>query len=230
MKKLLLLIGLLALTLSAFSQKKDYLYTLETGKGKLNFVLYDETPLHKANFEKLVKSRFYDGLLFHRVIQNFMIQGGDPNSKNAEKDARLGNGGDQLERVPFEYHPARFHKKGVIAAARDNNPEKKSSACQFYIVQGKKFTDTELDNFENRNDLKYTEAQRTVYKTLGGTPHLDKNYTVFGEVVGDSGLIDTIAGVKIDSFNRPEEDQKMKISMKKMKRKKITKKYGYSYL
>lgn len=230
MKKLLLLTGFLTLTWSAFSQKKDYLYTLETDKGKLNFVLYDETPLHKANFEKLVKSGFYNDLLFHRVIQNFMIQGGDPNSKNAEKDARLGSGGDQLERVPFEYHPTRFHKKGVIAAARDNNPEKKSSACQFYIVQGKKFTDTELDNFENRNDLKYTEAQRTVYKTLGGTPHLDKNYTVFGEVVGDTALIDAIAAVKTDSFNRPEEDQKMKITMKKMKRKKITKKYGYTYL
>ncbi len=230
MRRLLLLTSFLTVTMSAFSQKKDYVYTLETDKGKLNFVLYDETPLHKTNFEKLVKSGFYDGLLFHRVIQNFMIQGGDPNSKNAEKDARLGGGGDHLERVPFEYHPTRFHKKGVIAAARDNNPEKKSSACQFYIVQGKKFTDTELDNFENRNDLKYTEPQRTIYKTLGGTPHLDKNYTVFGEVVGDTGLIDAIAGVKTDSFNRPEEDQKMKISMKKMKRKKITKKYGYSYL
>ncbi len=230
MKKLLLLTSFLALAVSAFSQRKDYLYTLETDKGKLYFVLYDETPLHKANFEKLVRSKFYNGLLFHRVIQNFMIQGGDPNSKNAEKGARLGSGGDQLERVPFEYHPARFHKKGVIAAARDNNPEKKSSACQFYIVQGKKFTDTELDVFENRNSLKYTDAQRTVYKTLGGTPHLDKNYTVFGEVVGSTGVVDEIAGVKTDSFNRPEEDQKMKISVKKMKRKKITRKYGYSYL
>lgn len=230
MKKLLLFTAFVALSSSAFSQKKDYLYTLETDKGKLHFILYDETPLHKTNFEKLVKSKFYDGLLFHRVIQNFMIQGGDPNSKNAEQGARLGSGGDQLERVPFEYHPARFHKKGVIAAARDNNPEKKSSACQFYIVQGKKFTDTELDNFENRNGLKYTETQRTVYKTLGGTPHLDKNYTVFGEVIGGTGLVDEIAGVKTDSFNRPEEDQKMKISMKKMKRKKIAKKYGYTYL
>ena len=230
MRKLLLLTILLTLGISAFSQKKDYLYTLETDKGKLYFVLYDETPLHKANFEKLVQSKFYDGLLFHRVIRNFMIQGGDPDSRNAEKDARLGGGGGQMERIPFEYHPARFHKKGVIAAARDNNPEKKSSACQFYIVQGKKFTDTDLDAFENKNDLKYTEAQRTAYKTLGVTPHLDKNYTVFGEVVGSTALLDTIAGVKTDSFNRPEEDQKMKISMKKMKRKKITKKYGYTYL
>ena len=230
MRKLVLLTTLLVLTASAFAQKKDYLYTLETDKGKLEFVLYDETPLHKANFEKLVKSGFYNGLLFHRVIQNFMIQGGDPNSKNAEKEARLGSGGGDMERTPFEYHPARYHKKGVIAAARDNNPEKKSSACQFYIVQGKKFTDTELDAFENKNGVKYTEDQRTVYKTLGGTPHLDKNYTVFGEVVSGLILVDKIAAEKTDSFNRPEADQKMKISMKKMKRKKITKKYGYSYL
>lgn len=230
MKKLLVLASFLALSASVFSQKKDYLYTLETDKGKLHFVLYDETPLHKANFEKLVGSGFYDGLLFHRVIQNFMIQGGDPDSKNAEKGARLGGGGDQMERIPFEYHPARFHKKGVIAAARDGNPEKKSSACQFYIVQGKKFTDTDLDAFEKKNNLKYTEAQRSTYKTIGGSPHLDKNYTVFGEVVGDVTLLDAIAGVKTDSFNRPEEDQKMKVSMKKMKRKKITKKYGYRYL
>lgn len=230
MKKLLLFAAVLNLSLSAFSQKKDYVYTLETDKGKLYFILYDETPLHKANFAKLVKSKFYDGLLFHRVIQNFMIQGGDPNSKNAEQGDRLGGGGDQPERIPFEYHAARFHKKGVIAAARDNNPEKKSSASQFYLVQGKKFTDTELDNFENKNGVKYTEAQRNVYKTMGGTPHLDKNYTVFGEVLGSTDLIDAIAGVKTDSFNRPEEDQKMKVTMKKMKRKKITKKFAYSYL
>ena len=230
MKKLLILSSLLTLSASVFSQKKDYLYTLETDKGQLHFVLYDETPLHKANFEKLVSSGFFNGLLFHRVIKDFMIQGGDPESRNAEKGARLGGGGGNMERIPFEYNPARFHKKGVIAAARDNNPEKKSSACQFYIVQGKKITDSELDALEKRNDLKYTEAQRATYKTLGGTPRLDKNYTVFGEVVGTTDLIDTIAGVKTDSFDRPEEDQKMKISMKKMKRKKITKKYGYKYL
>ena len=221
---------MLVCTASAYSQKKDYLYTLETDKGKLHFVLYDETPLHKANFEKLVESGFYNDLLFHRVIQHFMIQGGDPDSRNAEKEARLGGGGGDLERIPFEYASTRYHKKGVIAAARDNNPEKKSSACQFYIVQGKKFTDTELDAFEKRNDLKYTDAQRETYKTVGGTPHLDKNYTVFGEVVSGIALVDAVARVKTDSFNRPEEDQKMKISMKKMKRKKISKKYGYVYL
>lgn len=228
MKKVLLIAAIMPLGL--FAQKKDYVYTLESGNEKIQFLLYEETPLHKRNFQKLVKGKFYDGLLFHRVIQNFMIQGGDPESKHAEAGARLGSGGDNLERIPFEYHPSRFHKKGVIAAARDNNPEKKSSACQFYIVQGKKFTDTEIDGFEKRTGAKYTEEQRNTYKTLGGTPHLDKNYTVFGEVLGSTALLDKIAAVKTDESNRPLEDQRMKISMKKMRKKKITKKYGYNYL
>lgn len=228
MKKLFFLAA--CLPMSLFAQKKDYVFTLESGKEQIHFLLYEETPLHKKNFKALVKKKFYDGLLFHRVIQNFMIQGGDPESKNAVAGARLGSGGDQLERVPFEYHPARYHKKGVIAAARDNNPEKKSSACQFYIVQGKKFTDSEIDAFEKRTGATYTEEQRNTYRTVGGTPHLDKNYTVFGEVLGSTALLDKIAAVKTDESNRPLEDQKMKISMKKMRKKKITKKYGYTYL
>jgi cyclophilin family peptidyl-prolyl cis-trans isomerase len=228
MKKILFLLAILPI--SAFAQKRDKVYTLTSGKDKIRFVLYDETPLHKKNFASLVSKKFYHGLLFHRVIKDFMIQGGDPNSKKAKPGERLGNGGDHLERIPFEYHPERFHKKGVIAAARDNNPEKKSSACQFYIVQGKKFNDEDLDKFETRNQLKYTPSQRETYKTIGGTPHLDKNYTVFGEVVGDLSLLDKIAAVKTDEFNRPVEDQKMKITAKKMSRKKITKKYGYTYL
>ncbi len=228
MKKLFFLAA--CLPMSLFAQKKDYVFTLESGKEQIHFLLYEETPLHKKNFKALVKKKFYDGLLFHRVIQNFMIQGGDPESKNAVAGARLGSGGDQLERVPFEYHPARYHKKGVIAAARDNNPEKKSSACQFYIVQGKKFTDSEIDAFEKRTGATYTEEQRNTYRTVGGTPHLDKNYTVFGEVLGSTSLLDRIAAVKTDESNRPLEDQKMKISMKKMRKKKITKKYGYAYL
>lgn len=228
MKKILLLAVCLPLGLMA--QRKDRVYTLTSGKEKIQFVLYDETPLHKQNFQNLVKKKFYDDLLFHRVIQNFMIQGGDPESKKALAGARLGSGGDEVARVPFEYHPARFHKKGVIAAARDNNPEKKSSGCQFYLVQGKKFTDAEIDGFEKRTGANYTEEQRTIYRTVGGTPHLDKNYTVFGEVLGSTALLDTIAAVKTDEANRPLEDQKMKISMKKMRKKKITKKYGYKYL
>ena len=212
-----------------FAQKKDYVLTLETDKGKVNMILYDETPLHKANFLKLTKDKFYDGLLFHRVIENFMIQGGDPNSKNAEKGQSLGSGGGDLERIPFEYNEKRYHKKGALAAARDGNPEKKSSATQFYIVQGKKFTDQELDGFETKNNLKYSADQREMYKNIGGTPHLDKNYTVFGEVIGSTQLVDDIAKVKTGQANRPEEDQRMKITVKKLRKKKITKLYGYKY-
>ncbi len=229
MRKLLELLLTLIIVIPALGQKKDNVYTLETEKGKLQFILYPETPLHKANFEKLVKNKFYDGLLFHRVIENFMIQGGDPNSKNAQSGERLGNGGGDLERIPFEYNEARYHKKGAIAAARDNNPEKKSSACQFYIVHGKKFKDSDLDQFETRNNFKYTPEQREIYKTTGGTPHLDKNYTVFGEVIGGLSLVDSIASVKKDQSDRPEEDQRMKITVKKLRKKKITKLYGYKY-
>jgi cyclophilin family peptidyl-prolyl cis-trans isomerase len=227
--------GLVILFISLMSsmfvsaQKKDHVLTLETDKGKLHMILYDETPLHKANFKKLVKSKFYDGLLFHRVIENFMIQGGDPNSRNAEKGQSLGSGGGDLEKIPFEYNEKRYHKKGALAAARDGNPEKKSSATQFYIVQGKKFTDQELDGFEVKNNLKYSKEQREMYKTTGGTPHLDKNYTVFGEVIGSTQLVDDIAKMKTGPANRPEEDQKMKITLKKLRKKKITKLYGYTF-
>lgn len=229
MKKFILIILTLAFVVNANAQKRDYIFTLKTDKGSLQFVLYDETPLHKDNFINLVKQKFYDDLLFHRVIENFMIQGGDPLSRNAQAGKRLGSGGDDMERIPFEYHPKRYHKKGVIAAARDNNPEKKSSASQFYIVQGKKFNDPQLDEMEKRNGVDYTAEQRDVYKTLGGTPHLDKNYTVFGEVVGSLQLINDIARVETDDLDRPLEDQKMKITMKKMRKKKITRKYGFQY-
>lgn len=229
MKKVIILSIFLGLCFLTKAQKKDYLLTLETDKGKLNLVLYDETPLHKVNFIKLAKSGFYNDLLFHRVIKGFMIQGGDPNSRNAKAGEKLGSGGDDMERIPFEYNEKRYHKRGVIAAARDGNPEKKSSACQFYIVQGKKFTDDQLSQFEKRNDLKYSPEQRETYKKIGGTPHLDKNYTVFGEVVGSDALIDEIASVETDESNRPKYDQKMKVSVKKVSKKKIKKKFGYSY-
>lgn len=229
MKKVLIILFAFAISFSSFAQKKDYVFTIETDKGKLHLVLYDETPLHKANFIKLVKSKFYDGLLFHRVIEGFMIQGGDPNSKKAKPGERLGGGGDDMERIPFEYNEKLYHKKGVIAAARDGNPEKKSSASQFYLVQGKKLSDEELNAIEKRNSITYTPEQRDIYKTLGGVPRLDKNYTVFGEVIGETKVIDEIAKVKKDASDRPLEDQKMKISVKKVKKKKITKLYSYKY-
>ena len=144
-----------------------------------------------------------------------MIQGGDPDSKNATPEAMLGNGGPKYT-VPAEFRDSLFHKKGVLAAARDNNPEKASSGSQFYLVQGKVFTDEQLDNVEkNRLKHKIPEYQRAVYKTLGGTPHLDRNYTVYGEVVKGIALIDSIAAVETGNANRPKEDVKMTVTVLK---------------
>jgi peptidyl-prolyl cis-trans isomerase B (cyclophilin B) len=164
-----------------------------TTHGTIILRLSDSTPLHRDNFLRLVKRHYYDSVLFHRVIQNFMIQGGDPNSKRAESGVALGNGGPEYK-IPAEFRSTLFHKKGVLAAARDNNPEKASSGSQFYIVQGKKFTEAGLDSVEtNRLKRRLPEAHRDVYKTIGGTPHLDQNYTVFGEVVSGLEVVDRIA-------------------------------------
>lgn len=215
--------------LQANAQRKDYLLTLTTSKGVAHMVLYDETPLHKANFLKLVKEHYYDSLLFHRVIEKFMIQGGDPNSKNAKAGAKLGSGGGNLEKIPFEFTPLRVHKKGALAAASNGNPEKMSNPVQFYIVQGRKLSDEEVSKVEKTNDIKYTNQQRADYISVGGYPSLDNKYTVFGEVVDNFKLIDEIAAVQKDEFNRPVEDVKMVITVKKTRKKKITRIYGYKY-
>ena len=175
-------------------RKKDV--ELITSLGNITIRLSDSTPLHRDNFLKLAKSGYYDSILFHRVINTFMIQAGDPESKRAEAGKPLGNGGPGYT-VPAEFRPSLFHKKGVIAAARmgDNvNPEKKSSGSQFYIVHGKKFTESGLDSLEtSRLKRKLPAEHREVYKTIGGSPHLDQNYTVFGEVVRGLEIVDAIA-------------------------------------
>lgn len=232
MKKHFFVCILLLISTISFAQKKskkDYLVTLNTKYGTMHMVLFDDTPLHKANFIKLVEQKFYDSLLFHRIIDGFMIQGGDPESKTAKPNQRLGNGGGNMERIPFEFKPNHIHRKGALAAARDNNPEKKSSACQFYIVQGKKRTDEEVTATAQRNGMNYTTQQRADYMILGGTPHLDNGYTVFGEAIDNLDLIDTIAKQPKDSADRPKEDIKMSMTVKKMRKKKITKKFGYKY-
>jgi peptidyl-prolyl cis-trans isomerase B (cyclophilin B) len=176
-------------------KKKDRKRDVEllTTHGTIVLRLYDSTPLHRDNFIRLVKSHYYDSVLFHRVIQNFMIQAGDPNSKNAAAGIALGNGGPSYK-IPAEFRVTLFHKKGVLAAARDNNPEKASSGSQFYIVKGKQFTDSGLDSVEiNRLKRKLPQAHREVYKKIGGTPHLDQNYTVFGETVRGIEVVDAIA-------------------------------------
>jgi peptidyl-prolyl cis-trans isomerase B (cyclophilin B) len=232
MKKHFFVCTLLLFSTISFAQKKskkDYLVTLKTKYGSTHLVLYDNTPLHKANFIKLVQKKFYDSLLFHRIIDGFMIQGGDPESKSAQPNQRLGSGGGNLERIPYEFKTNHVHKKGALAAARDNNPEKKSSACQFYIVQGKKMTDDEVTLVAQSNGMDYTTQQRAEYMILGGTPRLDNNYTVFGEAIDNLDLIDRIAKQPKDSADRPKEDIKMSMTVKKMRKKKITKKFGYKY-
>lgn len=207
-------------TVKKKDRKRDVL--IETNYGSIVVRLSDSTPLHRDNFLKLVKVGFYDSVLFHRVIQNFMIQGGDPDSKRAKAGVPLGNGGPSY-RIPAEFRTTLFHQKGVIAAARDNNPEKESSGSQFYIVQGKRFTDAGLDSTETyRLKRKLPAEHREVYKTLGGAPHLDQNYTVFGMVVKGLEVVDTIAAVptsKSVDKDRPLEDARI-IKARLVKRKK----------
>jgi len=195
-------------TIRKKDRKRDVL--MQTNYGDIIIRLSDATPLHRDNFLKLVKTHYYDSLLFHRVIQNFMIQGGDPDSRHAMAGEQLGNGGPGY-RIPAEFRPSLFHKKGVIAAARDNNPEKASSGSQFYVVQGKIFSDAGLDSTETYrlSGRKIPVDQREVYKTIGGTPHLDQNYTVFGEVVRGMDVVDKIAAVQTSKGNdrdRPLQD------------------------
>lgn len=184
-----------------------------TDSGSMIIKLSDSTPLHRDNFVKLIKEGFYDSLMFHRVISQFMIQGGDPTSKYAQQGSRLGNGGDQMARIPAEFNPTLIHKKGALAAARDGNAEKASSACQFYIVDGKKFTDEQLTMLERQNGTKYTEEQRNIYKTMGGTAQLDHNYTVFGEVESGLEVIGKIAAAAKDGNNRPLVDVRMRMEI-----------------
>lgn len=213
MKKLILFcFALLSFGIVNAQKPQHYYVKIVTEKGEGVIRMYNETPKHRDNFVKLVQEGFYQDLLFHRVIQNFMIQGGDPDSRDAKPGDRLGSGGLDY-RVPAEFHPDLFHKKGVLAAARDNNPEKASSSTQFYLAQGRKFTKAGLDSMEiNRlGGRKIPTAHRQVYETIGGVPHLDQNYTVFGEMVIGMDLIDKIAAVKTDQYDRPVEDQKMQM-------------------
>lgn len=179
-----------------------------TNYGRIVLLLYDETPLHRDNFIKLATNRVFDGLLFHRVIEKFMIQGGDPTSKGAEPGKMLGDGTLGYN-IPAEFRPELFHKRGALCAAREGdmvNPKKESSASQFYIVQGRVWNTEELDNLQKRMKREISAEQRDVYTTLGGTPFLDGEYTVFGEVIEGMEVVDKIAAVKCDKNDRPLED------------------------
>jgi peptidyl-prolyl cis-trans isomerase B (cyclophilin B) len=185
---------------------------ISTDFGVMVLRLYDQTPKHRDNFIKLASTHFFDSLLFHRVIQGFMIQGGDPLSKNAQPGTMLG-AGDIGYTIPAEFDSTLFHKKGALAAARTNNPEKASSGCQFYIAQGKIYTDAELDGLELQMGMKFSAAKRKAYKTFGGVPFLDMNYTVFGEMESGFDVLDKIAAAPGDGSNRPFTDIRMKVEV-----------------
>ncbi len=187
---------------------KDCLVAMQTNMGDMVFKLSDETPGHRDNFLKLSNESYYEGLLFHRVIQNFMIQGGDPNSKGSKKGAPLGNGGPGYQ-IDAEFNPKMVHVKGALAAARQgdrSNPQRKSSGSQFYIVHGKSVGEKELEKIEISRGFEYEEESKLQYAKLGGTPFLDLNYTVFGQLVDGWEVLDEIAQRSTDARDRPEED------------------------
>lgn len=189
------------------------LVEIETPFGAMIVELFDATPQHQDNFTKLVEQGYFDSLLFHRVIDGFMIQGGDPKSKNAPNNMPLGMGGPGYT-VEAEFVDSLIHVKGALAAARTGdqmNPQKRSSGSQFYIVQGQPVADRELDMIESRKNMRYTTAQREQYKNLGGTPFLDRDYTVFGRVIEGLDVIDAIATQPTNSANRPKTDIWMKM-------------------
>ncbi|MDO5443744.1 MAG: peptidylprolyl isomerase [Bacteroidia bacterium] len=217
MKKILVLLSCLCILASSCQHGSGpVVMVMETTMGNIEFRLYDETPLHRDNFVKLAGEHYFDSLLFHRVIEDFMIQGGDPNSKDAEPGQMLGDG-DPGYTVPAEFclEDGIYHKRGVIGAARegdDVNPEQASCASQFYFVWGKVFDDAGLDKTQERLDretggrIKLTPEMREYYKTYGGTPHLDGQYTVFGEITEGLEVVEAIQKVDTDENDRPLTD------------------------
>ena len=209
------LLALALLLLLSCSSRKEYMVRMHTTEGVVDMRLYNETPKHRDNFVKLVREHVLDSLLFHRVIRDFMIQGGDPLSKNAAPGEELGNG-DLGYTIEPEFMPMKhFHRRGVLAAARegdDVNPERRSSATQFYIVWGQVFTAEGLEKYKARYEARMkrkmdiTPEQYDVYTTVGGTPHLDGLYTVFGEVTSGLDVVDRIQRMPCDTNDRPLQD------------------------
>ena len=287
MKKTITACFVFILLMSSCAQdsKKDFVVTIQTSYGDMVAILYDETPKHKANFVKLAKEHYFDSLLFHRIIQGFMIQGGDPDSKKAQPSQNLGSGGPGYT-VDAEILPNYFHEKGALSAARlgdQANPQKASSGSQFYVVQGTVLSQADVDNLrfdqnqlmtglrkmfedpankpllDSLNQLYYSgdmpayqkhlfqlaprcekatglviikpvsEEKAKAYTTMGGAPHLDGQYTVFGKVIKGIEVIDKIAAVQKDGADRPNADIRMTVSVEEVSRKKITKEYGYVY-
>ncbi len=212
MKKITgILLILSALILSSCGEPKktsneNTVVEISTDYGDITLKLYDETPKHRDNFIKLIREGWYDGSVFHRVINEFMIQGG----------GSIGDAQDPDYKVDAEILPQFFHKKGVLAAARQGdqvNPERASSSCQFYIVQGRKFSDDDFAAVEARTGMPVPDEHKEIYRTIGGTPHLDGAYTVFGEVIEGLDVVDKIAAVNTGQGDRPLKEIKMKIKI-----------------
>lgn len=191
---------------------KECLIRIETPMGNMLARLSDATPQHQDNFVKLVEQDYYNDLLFHRVINGFMVQGGDPNSRGADANARLGSGGPGYQ-IPAEFVDSLAHVKGALAAARTNNPQKASSGSQFYIVHGRSVTEAELNKQESSSGVRYPSEVREQYLELGGAPFLDQGYTVFGQVIEGLDVLDKIATTKTRPGDRPEEDVWMKVTL-----------------
>ncbi|MEL6657901.1 MAG: peptidylprolyl isomerase [Bacteroidota bacterium] len=207
-----LFLGLLILaTIAGCGPNDGYTYALiSTDFGDMKVKLYNSTPLHRDNFIKLADEGYYDGTLFHRVISGFMLQGGDPDSRTATPGQMLGQGGPGYT-IPAEI--GALHIKGALAAARTQNPEKASSGSQFYVVHGQPQTRQALTAAASRSGRSYSEVQMQLYEELGGTPQLDYQYTVFGEVVEGMDVIDAIAEVQTAPGDRPLEDVKMTVKI-----------------
>lgn len=227
MKKFSFLAIFLLTAVSVFSQRianqakereSGVRVEMRTTMGNITLLLYNDTPRHRDNFIKLVNENVYEGLLFHRVIDRFMVQAGDPKSKDAKPGTMLGDGTLGYT-VPAEFLPNHFHKRGALCAARQGdqvNPRKESSSCQFYIAQGQVWSEADLNMMEQRLGKKFTPEQRKAYTTVGGTPHLDGDYTVFGEVLKGMEVVDKIAAAPRDKYDRPLEDIRI-ISVKILK-------------
>lgn len=227
MKKFSFLAIFLLTAVSVFSQRianqakereSGVRVEMRTTMGNITLLLYNDTPRHRDNFIKLVNENVYEGLLFHRVIDRFMVQAGDPKSKDAKPGTMLGDGTLGYT-VPAEFLPNHFHKRGALCAARQGdqvNPRKESSSCQFYIAQGQVWSEADLNMMEQRFGKKFSPEQRKAYTTVGGTPHLDGDYTVFGEVLKGMEVVDKIAAAPRDKYDRPLEDIRI-ISVKILK-------------
>jgi cyclophilin family peptidyl-prolyl cis-trans isomerase len=201
-RSLLLTLTLTFLFIMEIDAQKIVKVLIHTDMGDIKVALYNDTPKHRDNFVKLAKAGFYNGSVFHRIIKNFMIQGGGTQDGLPELS----------DRIPAEILPNHFHKKGALAAARlpdQVNPKKESSGSQFYIVVGNVYTEAQLNSFEAQAGKKFTPEQRKAYSTVGGTPHLDGGYTVFGEVIEGMDVVDKIAAVKTGAGDKPEKPIKM---------------------